>query len=42
MESKTNAYEVITDKIIGILEAGKTAGSITWNGQGGRAAYRTT
>ena len=41
MESKTNAYEVITDKIIGILEAGKTAGSITWNGQGeaGRIPY---
>lgn len=41
MESKTNAYEAITDKIIGILEAGKAAGSITWNGQGeaGRMPY---
>lgn len=41
MESKTNAYEAITDKIIGILEAGKASGSITWNGQGeaGRMPY---
>lgn len=41
MESKTDAYEAITDKIIGILEAGKAAGSITWNGQGeaGRMPY---
>lgn len=34
MEAKTNVYETITAKIVAILEAGKSAGSITWNGQG--------
>ncbi len=34
MEAKTNVYEVITGKIVAILEAGKAKGSITWNGQG--------
>lgn len=34
MEAKTNVYETITAKIVAILEAGKSTGSITWNGQG--------
>lgn len=34
---KKNIYEQITDKIIGVIEAGEAKGSISWAGQGATA-----
>lgn len=41
METKTDAFASITDKIVSILESGKATGRITWNGRGeaGRIPY---